>query len=78
MPRKLGELGCTGPEARARLERLLDMGLKGLPDDQTVPLNDHARGFIRDMIEALEVNDHFEPTFGQVTYAQDLYERYIQ
>jgi len=75
--RRLGELGATGTEARERLKFLLDKGLKDLPDDPTIPLNDNARGFIRDMIEAVEVNDTFEPTFGQVTYAQDLYDRFV-
>jgi len=75
--RKLGELGATGAEARYRLKWLLDKGLKALPDDPTVPLNDNARGFIRDMMEAIEVNEDFEPTFGQVVYAQDLYDRFI-
>ena len=77
MPRRLGELGATGAEARYRLKWLLDKGLKALPDDPTVPLNDKARGFIRDMMEAVEVNEDFEPSFGQVTYAQDLYDRFI-
>ena len=75
--RKLGELGATGAEARYRLKWLLDKGLKALPDDPTVPLNDKARGFIRDMMEAVEVNEDFEPTYGQVVYAQDLYDRFI-
>lgn len=75
--RKLGELGATGAEARYRLKWLLDKGLKALPDDPTVPLNDKARGFIRDMMEAVEVNEDFEPTYGQVVYAQDLYDKFI-
>jgi len=75
--RKLGELGATGAEARYRLKWLLDKGLKGLPDDLTVPLNDKARGFIRDMIEAVEVNEDFEPSPGQIFYAQDLFDRYL-
>lgn len=74
---KLGQLGCSGQEARERLKRLLDKGLKDLPDDPSVPINDHARSFIKDMVEAMAENDLFEPTYGQVTYAQDLYDRYI-
>ena len=76
MPR-LGSLGITGPEARDRLKFLIDKGLKDLPDDFQIEMNDKARGFIRDMMEALEENESFEPTYSQVTYAQDLFDRYI-
>lgn len=75
--RKLGELGISGADARYRLKWLLDKGLKSLPDDPMVPINDKAREFIRDMAEAVEVNEDFEPSYGQVVYAQDLYDRFI-
>lgn len=74
---RLGQLGCTPAEARERLKRLLNLGLKDVIDDATIPAPDAARGFVKDMSEALRENPNFEPTFGQVTYAQDLYDRYI-
>lgn len=76
MPRKLGELGCTGPEARERLVRLMRMGLKNIAVDQNVPLSGKERRFIDDMGYALDNNPIFEPSYGQVTYATDIFEKY--
>lgn len=74
--RKLGELGCTGPEARERLKRYFKMGLKVMYDDSMTPFSSKERAFLRDMQEALKENPDFEPSYGQVTWASDLYERY--
>lgn len=74
--RKLGELGISGPEARSRLERLLKLGLDAMYLDPMTPFTSRQREFIRDMKEALSENPIFEPSFGQVSYAQDLYDRY--
>lgn len=77
MSRRLGETGGTPAEDRARLKRLLDLGLAGAAKDETVPLNANSRKFITEMDEAIKNNPNFEPTFGQVSYAQDLYDRVI-
>lgn len=77
MSKRLGETGGTPTEDRARLKRLLDLGLKGMADDQSIPLSDHNRRFIRDMEDALQQNPNFEPSFGQVAKAQDLYDRMV-
>lgn len=78
MGRKLGELGCTGVEARERLKRLLNMGLKDIAlDDPSMPVRSKDRTFIKDMIEVLANNPDFEPSYGQIVYAQDLYDKFI-
>lgn len=77
MPKRLGETGGTPAEDRSRLKRLLDLGLAGVLKDPNVPLTQHNRDFIRDMETAIKDNPNFEPTFGQVAKAQDLYDRYI-
>ena len=71
--RKIGELGCTGPEARERLSRLLKLGLA----TTDAPLSAYELKFVADMVEALKVNPYFEPSYGQLTKAQDLYDKYI-
>lgn len=76
MPRKLGELGCTGDEARERLKRLFQMGLKSISTDLNIPLSNKERDFLKDMKEALTNNPSFEPSYGQVTFATDIFERY--
>lgn len=75
MPRKLGELGCDVAEARERMERLFKMGLSSIIEDIDIPINDKGRKFLRDMKDAID-NPLFTFTYGQVTYAQDLYDRY--
>jgi hypothetical protein len=75
MPRKLGELGCDVAEARERMERLFKMGLSSIAEDESVPLTPKNRTFLRDMKDALS-NELFIFGYGQVTYAQDLYEKY--
>lgn len=77
MSKRLGETGGTPAEDRARLRRLLDLGLSGAAKDETVPLTAHNRKFITDMDTAIKDNPNFEPTFGQVAKAQDLYDRII-
>lgn len=74
--RKLGELGCDGPEARERLKRYFSMGLRLMYDDPNTPFSKKEKEFLRDMTQALKDNPSFEPSYGQVTYAGDLYERY--
>lgn len=75
--RKLGELGCSGPEARDRLKRIMvTMGLGNVAKDLTIPLTIKERTFIHEMVEALALNPNFEPSYGMVTYATDLYEKY--
>jgi len=74
---KLGQLGCDGPQARARLKFLLDHGLKNIVEDQSIPARPKDRDFVTDMLKTLYDNPLFEPTYGMVTYAQDLYDRYI-
>lgn len=74
---KLGQLGCSGPEARARLKRILDMGLSDLVAHQDAPITAWEAKFIRDMIASIEDNPNFEPTYGQVTKAEDLKEKYL-
>lgn len=74
---KLGQLGCSGPEARARLKRILDMGLTDLVANQGAPLTSRETIFIKDMEEALMNNPNFEPSYGQVTWAEDLKEKYL-
>ena len=71
--RRLGELGCSGKEARERLVRLLKMGLA----DTEAPLSDGQRKFIQDMKDGLANNPNFEPSYGQLTKAQDLYDKYV-
>ncbi len=73
---KMGQLGCTGPEARDRLKRLLKMGLQSIRKDNNIPLTLHEREFLRDMSQGISDNELWEPSFGQVTYAQDLYDKY--
>lgn len=75
MSRKLGELGCDVAEARERMERLFKKGLTLIIDDPELPLTDRNRKFLREMSDAL-ANPLFIFTYGQVTYAQDLYDRY--
>ena len=75
--RKLGNLGCSPVEARSRLKRILDMGLSDLVANQSAPVTNYEAKFIRDMQEAVDNNPDFEPSFGQVTYAEDLKERYL-
>ena len=75
--RKLGELGCSGPEARNRLKRLLDKGLRDSIRDETIPLTVDNRKFLSDMVNAVADNPNFEPSYGQVVYAQDLFDRYL-
>jgi DNA invertase Pin-like site-specific DNA recombinase len=75
MPRRLGELGCDVAEARERMERLFKMGLSSIAEDEDIPLTPKARTFIRDMKGALS-NELFQFTYGQVTYAQDLYDQF--
>lgn len=77
MSKRLGETGGTPAEDRARLKRLLDLGLKGMSTDDGVPMTPHNRKFITDMEEALDNNPNFEPSFGQVAKAQDLYDRFV-
>lgn len=74
--RKLGELGCSGPEARERLKRLMKMGLRSISIDKSIPLTDKERQFIDDMGYALDNNPIFEPSYGQVTRATDIFEKY--
>ena len=74
--RRMGSLGCTGQEARDRLRRLLKMGLSSIKVDTTIPIRDKERSFIGDMEDAISNNDNFEPSYGQVTYAQDIFDRY--
>jgi hypothetical protein len=74
---KLGQLGCSGTEARARLARLLDMGLADMAVEQSSPLTVREASFIRDMHEAIENNPNFEPSYGQVTWMEDLKEKYL-
>lgn len=76
MTRKLGELGCTPTEARDRLKRLLKLGVADLLKDSNVPLTQKERKFIEDMVTATNLNKDFEPSYGQVTFAQDIYEKY--
>lgn len=77
MLKRLGETGGTPVEDRARLKRLLDLGLAGLAKDETIPINSHNRKFILDMEDALQQNPDFTPSFGQVAKAQDLYDRLV-
>lgn len=74
--RKLGELGCTGQEARSRLERLFKMGLAFIREDTNTPLTLKEKGFLTDMNNALADNPIFEPSYGQVVWAQDIYNKY--
>jgi len=74
---KLGQLGCSGPEARARLVRILDMGLADLVSNNSAPLTSREAKFIKDMQEAVENNPNFEPSYGQVTWLEDLKEKYL-
>jgi len=74
---RMGQLGCTGLEARERLKRLMNMGLKSIGTDESIPLKDRDRAFIKDMVDALSGNKDFEPSYGQVVYAQDLFDRYL-
>ena len=77
MSRRLGSLGCTGPEARDRLKRLLKMGVESLPKDENTPLTPKERGFIRDMVDAVRDNDAFEPSYGQIAFMQDIHDKYL-
>lgn len=71
--RRLGELGCSGPEARERMKRLLKMGLA----DTEAPLSDREKQFIEDMKAAIADNPNFEPSYGQMVKLTDLHEKYI-
>ena len=73
--RKLGELGGDVAEARERMERLFKMGLSSITEDMDIPVGDKGRKFLRDMKDAID-NPLFIFTYGQVTYAQDLYDRF--
>ena len=75
MPRRLGELGCEPAEARERMERLFKMGLSSITEDKDVPLTYKNREFLRDMKGAID-NPLYVFSYGEVTYAQDLYDRY--
>lgn len=74
---KMGQLGCSPAEARARLRRLLDMGLTDLVSHNSAPITSSEAKFIKDMQEALDNNDNFEPTYGQVTWAEDIKNKYL-
>lgn len=74
---KMGDLGCTPVEARNRMDRILKMGLTDMAHEQGSPMTIKHIQFIRDMSEAVENNPDWIPTYGQVTYAEDLKERYL-
>lgn len=74
---KMGQLGCSPSEARARLRRLLDMGLTDLVSHNSALITRYEAKFINDMQESIDNNPDFTPTYGQVTLAEDLKEKYL-